>query len=157
VMDGTIKVKAFLVPLDASRTRHLVWASRDETKQPAEFHRLLGGHVEFGEHSVEAAKREIAEELDMEVTEVSLLGVLESIFEYAHRPGHEVVFVYAGTIAEAVVPAKGAWFDDGGPIRVEWRPVSADTDVPLYPEGTQRLIDDWVHSSRIHLEPPPRG
>jgi hypothetical protein len=55
-----------------------------------------------------------------------------------------VAFVYAGTIAEGVVPAEGGWFDDGGPIRVEWRPVDTDTDIPLYPDGTQRLIDGWV-------------
>ncbi len=142
-----IMVKTYAVLLDASRTRHLVWVSRDETKQPAAFHRLLGGHVEFGERSIEAVVREIAEELHTELTDVALLGVLESIFWYAGRPGHEVVFVYGGTIAEGVVPPDGAWFDDGGPIRVEWRPVEGEIDVPLYPDGVQALVDAWVGSA----------
>ena len=143
-MDRTIRVKAFAVLLDGSRSRHLVWVSRDETKQPATFHRLLGGHVEFGEHSADAVVREIAEELATDLAEVTLLGVIENVFTYAGNPGHEVVFVYAATVAAGVVPDEGGWFDDGGPIRVEWRPVDVQTDIPLYPEGTQSLIDDWI-------------
>ena len=144
----SIKLKAFAVLLDASRTRHLVWLGRDETKQPPQFHRLLGGHVEFGEPSAEAVVREIGEELGTELIGATLLGVVENVFEYAGQPGHEVVFVYAGTLAEGVVPADGGWFDDDGPIRVEWRAVDTDTDIPLYPEGTQRLIESWIDSGR---------
>jgi hypothetical protein len=77
--------------------------------------------------------------------------VVEDIFEYAGELGHEVAFVYTGSIAEGVVPVEGGWFDDGGPIRVEWRPVVTDTDVPLYPDGVQRLIDDWIQSGQAHL------
>lgn len=143
-VDRVIKVKAFAVLLDASRTRHLVWVSRDETKQPTTFHRLLGGHVEFGEHSADAVLREIAEELHITLVEVTLLGVVEDVFEYAGQPGHEVVFVYGATVADQVVPGDGGWFDDGGPIWVEWRPVDVVTDVPLYPNRAQFLIDDWL-------------
>ena len=143
-MDRMIKVKAFAALMDASRSRHLVWVSRDETKQPATFHRLLGGHVEFGEHAADAVVREIAEELATDLAEVTLLGVIENVFTYAGSPGHEVVFVYAATVATGVVPDEGGWFDDGGPIRVEWRPVDVRTDIPLYPDGTQSLIDAWI-------------
>lgn len=143
-MTGTIKVKAFAVLLDASRTRHVIYLNRDPTKHPAEFHRLLGGHVEFGERSADAVVREIAEELGAELTNTTLLGVVENVFEYAGRPGHEVVFIYGGTIADDVVPAEGGWFDDDGPIRVEWRRVDTNTNIPLYPEGAQQLIDGWV-------------
>ena len=143
-MKHTIAVKAFAVLLDASRSRHLVWVGRDEAKQPATFHRLLGGHVEFGERSADAVVREIAEELGTTLVDVALLGVLENVFRFAGAPGHEVVFVYVGTVADGLVPDDGGWFDDGGPIRVEWRPTAVQTDVPLYPDGTQALIDAWV-------------
>ena len=139
-----IKVKAYAVLLDAARSRHAVWSARDDTKSPPEFHRLLGGHVEFGEHASEAVVREIAEELGVALSDVSLLGVLESIFTYAGEPGHEVAFVYVGELPDDVVPVEGGWFDDGGPIRVDWRAVATDSDVPLYPDGTQRLLDAWV-------------
>ena len=143
-----IKVKAFAVLVDHTRSRHVVWRSRDETKEPSAFHRLLGGHVEFGEGSATAVRREICEELGIELAEVALLGVLENVFEYAGRPGHEVVFVYGATIPDGVVPDGGGWFDDGGPIWVEWRPVTTATDLPLYPAGTQRLLDNWLRTER---------
>ncbi len=143
-MPDTIAVKAFAVLADRARARHLVWVARDETKEPATFHRLLGGHVEFGEHAAEAVVREIAEELHVELAEATLLGVLENVFTYAGTPGHEVVFVYAAEVAGDTVPDDGAWFDDGGPIRVEWRPVDAPAGIPLYPDGTQALLDGWI-------------
>lgn len=143
-MDPVIKVKAFAVLTDPSRNRHLVWASRDETKEPAAFHRLLGGHVEFGERAAEAVVREIDEELHVELDAVTFLGVLENVFRYAGAPGHEVVFVYAAEVPDSTVPDDGGWFDDGGPIRVEWRAVDAQSEIPLYPEGAQGLLDAWV-------------
>jgi ADP-ribose pyrophosphatase YjhB (NUDIX family) len=143
-VERPIRVKAFAVLLDRSRSRHVVWVAQDETKRPTTFHRLLGGHVEFGERSADAVVREINEELGTRLEEVVLLGVLENVFRYAGEPGHEVVFVYGATIRDGVVPDGGAWFDDGGAIWVEWRPVDARTEIPLYPDGTQALIDDWV-------------
>ncbi|GAA3602796.1 NUDIX hydrolase [Microlunatus ginsengisoli] len=143
-MQETITVKAYAVLLNESRSRHVVWRGTDPTKRPTDFHRMLGGHVEFGERARDAVVREIAEELGTELSEVSPIGVLESIFRFAGRPGHEVVFLYAATIADGVVPDVGGWFDDGGPIRVEWRAVRTDTDIPLYPDGAQRLIAEWI-------------
>ena len=58
------------------------------------FCRPLGGGVEFGEHSRDAVRREIREEVGAEVERLELVGVLENIFTYEGAPGHEVVFVY---------------------------------------------------------------
>ena len=57
-------------------------------------------------------------------------------------PGHEVVFLYSGRLADDVVPADGGDFLDGStPIRVEWRPRDdAGCDLPLYPDGVADLI-----------------
>jgi 8-oxo-dGTP pyrophosphatase MutT (NUDIX family) len=53
-----------------------------------------GGGVEFGERSEEALRREIREELNTELKEPVLIGVIENRFIYAGKAGHEVVFVY---------------------------------------------------------------
>ena len=137
-------MKAYAVLVDASRTRHAVWRGRDPSKDPSDFHRLLGGHVEFGERSADAVVREIAEELGTALVRPVLLGVLENVFTFDGRPGHEVVFVYAGSLPDGVVADEGGWFDDGGPIWVEWRPIQTDLEIPLYPAGVQRLIDSSV-------------
>lgn len=153
-MDPVIKVKAFAVLANPARSRHLVWVARDETKQPTTFHRLLGGHVEFGEHAAQAVVREIAEELHVELDGVTFLGVLENVFRYAGEPDHEVVFVYAAVVPDGTVPDDGGWFDDGGPIRVEWRPVDDASKIPLYPDGTQALLEAWVAGTHAGTAAP---
>jgi ADP-ribose pyrophosphatase YjhB (NUDIX family) len=140
---GQIKVKVFAVLLDGSGTRHLVWRGADSTRTPDRFHRLLGGHLEFGESTVAGVEREIEEELGTRLLEPRLLGVLESRFVHEGEPGHEIVFVYAGRLADPeVVGPDGAWVTDNDvPIWVEWRPVDdAGLDVPLYPDGLRELL-----------------
>jgi ADP-ribose pyrophosphatase YjhB (NUDIX family) len=138
-----IKVKAFAVLLNSARDAHLVWRGSDETKVPAHFHRLLGGHVDFGEATIDAIRREILEETAAELAEPRLVGVLENRFVYQDVPGHEIVFVYAGQLdPPGPVPVSGRWLtDNDAPVWAEWRPVHAEpTAPPLYPDGVQRLI-----------------
>jgi len=54
----------------------------------------MGGGVEFGETSEEALKREFAEEIQAELTNIKYLGCLESIFTFSGKQGHEILFVY---------------------------------------------------------------
>lgn len=145
-----ITVKAFAVLLNESGDAHLVWRGADVTKTPSEFHRLLGGHVEFGEATAAAVEREIREETGVELGDPRLLGVLENRFMFQEQPGHEIVFVYAGTWC-ASVPLAGRWLSDNGQsIWVEWRPVRPlDPTLPLYPQGTQALIDTMVGSQGL--------
>jgi ADP-ribose pyrophosphatase YjhB (NUDIX family) len=157
MLDGSIKAKAFAVILSADGSRHAVWRGTDATKTPKDFHRLLGGHIEFGEHAVDTVVREISEELGATLVDATLLGVLENVFSFEGRAGHEIVFVYGGRLAEdEVIPATGGvFFDNGQPIDVEWRPVAdAGTPLPLYPSGADRLVVSWAGSSRGH---PPAG
>ncbi|MEP9381317.1 NUDIX hydrolase [Nocardioides cheoyonin] len=139
-----IRVKAFAVILDRTAERHAV--ARMATAENPVFHRPLGGSVKHGEHSSEAVVREVAEELGATFVEPVLLGVLESLFTIEGESGHEIVFVYAGRLAEQeAIPDEGRPFRDLDKDRyVEWRPVTGLLDVPLLPEGLQDLIDVWV-------------
>ena len=137
-----IRVKAFAVLRNAARSHHLVLRAHDPVKGQ-DFHRLLGGGIELGERSEAAVVREIAEEIEATLLDPTLLGVVENVFEFAGERGHEVVFVYAGHLAEGDhVPAEGGTYADNGvPMRVEWRPLDdADVDLPLYPEGVRELL-----------------
>ena len=140
-----IKVKAFAVLPDAQGSHHLVWRGRDHTARPEEFHRLLGGHLEHGESSLDGVLREVHEETGSTLEEPRLLGVLESRFVHQGEPGHEIVFVYTGRLADpGVVPPEGGWLaDNGDPIRVDWRPFDdAEVSLPLYPDGLRDLLGD---------------
>jgi ADP-ribose pyrophosphatase YjhB (NUDIX family) len=146
-----ITVKAFAVLLNPARGAHLVWRGHDATKTPPDFHRLLGGHVEFGEAAVDAVRREILEETAAELLDPRRLGILENRFVYEDQPGHEIVFVYTGSLTPPEpVPVGGGWLsDNGAPIWVEWRSLTAgEGEIPLYPDGVQSLIDTLVGDGR---------
>lgn len=48
--------------------------------------RPLGGGIEFGERSADAIVREIREELGQPISDLRLIGTLESIFTYLGKP-----------------------------------------------------------------------
>ena len=138
-----IRVKAMAYLPNAAGTHHAVLKASDPSDGRT-FHRLLGGGVELGERSEEAVVREIAEELRATLLEPRLLGVLENVFTYDGERGHEVVFVYAGRLAEGdVVPPEGGWYDDvGTPMWVGWRRCDEGDSAlpPLYPDGVGKLV-----------------
>jgi ADP-ribose pyrophosphatase YjhB (NUDIX family) len=140
---AVIRVKAMAYLPNAAGTHHAVLRGEDPSDGRI-FHRLVGGGVEHGERAADAVVREVAEELRATLVEPRLLGVLESIFTFDGEPGHEVVFVYAGRLAEGdVVPPEGGWYDDLGiPMWVEWRPCDAPEhdSLPLYPDGVGALL-----------------
>ena len=138
-----IRVKAFALILDDAGARHVVLRGVDPSATDEHFHRFLGGSVELGERSEAAVVREIREELGATLLEPRLVQVIENVFEFDGELGHEVVFLYAGRLAEAhVVPLEGAeFYDNGQPMWVEWRPVDdAGLDVLLYPEMDVRRV-----------------
>lgn len=142
-----IRTKAMAILLNAARTHHAVIRLADPTKDCPDFHRLVGGSVELGERSIDAVVREVGEELGTTLREPRLLGVLENVFVFEGEPGHEVVFLYAGELADPdVVPSEGGWFQDNGvPMFVEWRPVDdSGHEWPLYPGGAGDLARSLV-------------
>ncbi len=76
----------------------------DSVKQDY-FCRPLGGGIEFGESSQDAMLREIREEIDLEIENLKLIEVIENIFVYEGKQGHEIVFVYDAEFVDK------SWYD----------------------------------------------
>jgi ADP-ribose pyrophosphatase YjhB (NUDIX family) len=142
------------MPVDELRIRPIAIAliRRGDDVLAAEFYdptrdvtfcRPLGGGIEFGESAEDALRREFDEEIGAELTDVRLLGVLESRFHGFDRPGHEIVFVFAAELADASLydrdPVAPVADDD---TVAAWHPISrfADGSVPLYPDGALDLL-----------------
>jgi len=53
-----------------------------------------GGHVEFGESAEGALRRELKEELDISIKNVSFIGAMENIFREERRKKHELNLVF---------------------------------------------------------------
>ena len=120
--------------------RLLVFEGYDTAKKD-HFYRPLGGTIEFGESSAEAAAREMAEELDTEVRNVRWLGVIENIFTVHGQTGHEIVMLYeADFVDERLYGRNPIWGqeDDGSPIKAVWKPMDD------FREGRGRLVPEGL-------------
>lgn len=121
----------------------LVNEAYDPVKQQT-FFRPIGGGIEFGETSAQAVAREVQEELGLPITDVRLLGTLESIFTYAGTPGHEIVQVYDAKFVDSAVyelPHLNAQESDGAAFIAKWHSCASFTnESPLVPDGIYELL-----------------
>jgi NADH pyrophosphatase NudC (nudix superfamily) len=89
-----------------------------------DFYRLIGGGIEFGETGAEALKREVKEEINVEIKNVKYLGLIENVFNYEGKDMHEIILLYKADfkdkniykrkeieIADSRHPQKAYWLD----------------------------------------------
>jgi len=86
-----IKVKALCLFQDEEEI--FVSKSYDTVKKDY-FYRPIGGTTEFCEYTIDTIKREILEEMNTEIRNVTLEKIWENIFVCDGINGHEIVFLY---------------------------------------------------------------
>jgi ADP-ribose pyrophosphatase YjhB (NUDIX family) len=124
--------------------RVLVSEMLDELDGP--FYRPPGGGIEFGETSADAARRELREEFGIDVSALTLLGVLENIFEERGTRFHEICFIYETIVAaELLERLDGVTVLDLPDGEVEVARVRSLAEIrapaaPLYPDGVKALL-----------------
>ncbi len=122
----------------------LVFDAYDSVKRE-QFHRPLGGGIEFGERAAEAIERELLEETGSQACVGQLLGVLENLFTYEGDPWHEIVFVFEVELDEQSVYERDTFevveMINGEEVRVPvlWAD-PASLEAPLYPDGLRELL-----------------
>jgi ADP-ribose pyrophosphatase YjhB (NUDIX family) len=131
---GTIRVSAMAV---VRRGDAVLASLGSDPSDGRTFHRLLGGGVDFGETGEQALRREFREELAAELDEVRSLGVVENIFTWNAKPGHEVVLMFSARLRDASLYEREdlVVLDSGDPVH--WVPL-ADVRAGrtlLFPEG----------------------
>lgn len=119
-----------------------------DTVKRQTFYRPLGGRIEFGETGVQTIARELREEISAAVTDVHYLGTLENIFVYNGQPGHEIVLVYDGVLADQTlyerVSIEGREDEDELLFTAYWKSLDefrGQDRPPLYPHGLLELLD----------------
>ena len=94
------RIRPLAICVFLNNNRILVAEGYDPVKQQT-FYRPLGGGIEFGEASADTVRRELKEELNVEVGELRYLGALENIFVFNGIPGHEIVMIYDGVLVDS--------------------------------------------------------
>jgi len=59
------------------------------------FYFFPGGHVEFSEKAEDALKRELKEELDLEIEKMEYMGTVENIYEEDGDKHHEINLIFS--------------------------------------------------------------
>lgn len=122
-----------------------------------DFHRPIGGGVEFGETSGEALEREFREELDVAVSAGPTVGTVENLFTWDGEQQHEVVIARAAEFEDDALYDRDRFdgIDDGGAVEYEatWRTLRdlRAAPEPLYPEKLPGLLEGEAGTGRGHL------
>lgn len=108
------------------------------TTEKDDFWNLPGGRVEFNESTDQTIKREIKEELDIEIQMSKLLFVNEDFFEYEDKRYHEIGFYYLIDFPDGheVLTKDGEFkgIEDNGRLIFKWFLLDELKDLNVYPE-----------------------
>jgi len=94
------RIRPLAVAIVRNGSKILAEKGYDSKKQEG-YYRLMGGTIEFAETASSALVREFREELGADITVGKQLKVVQNIFEWEGKKGHEICFVYEAEFADA--------------------------------------------------------
>ena len=107
------------------------------------FYRPLGGGIEVGEYARNAIVREIREELGRAIEPIRRRAVIENVFTYRGKQGHEVVFLIESAFSDdAAYDQETFVAEDEEATRARWMPVQSFIrgEEIVYPTGIADLL-----------------
>ncbi|GAA0595163.1 NUDIX hydrolase [Virgibacillus siamensis] len=132
------EIRSLAICIFSYRDLILVAEGYDSVKDKY-FYRPIGGGIEYGELSEDAVVREVREEIEAEIREVTYLGTIENIFTFNGEVGHEIVMVYDADFVDNSFYNIGSFEgkeDDGSVFKLIWCSLSD------FQEGNRRLVPD---------------
>jgi ADP-ribose pyrophosphatase YjhB (NUDIX family) len=127
---------------------------RAEEAEPFWF--LPGGRAELGESAMETLKREMREELGVEVTIERLLYIVENFYQFSDSAAshHELGLYFLMTFPpDAYLYQLSGPFlreDNGMPITFAWLQLDKLAQLPIYPTVFQEVLQ-VIPTSTMHI------
>lgn len=86
------------------------------------FYFPIGGRIKVNETSLDAAKRELKEEINLRIERLDYVATSENFFQYDEKPFHEISVIYYAQAEDADLPANFSAFDIDGMNGQDIRP-----------------------------------
>jgi 8-oxo-dGTP pyrophosphatase MutT (NUDIX family) len=120
-----------------------------EPSSGQKFYIPVGGGVEFGEYSLDAAIREVQEEIGEEIENVRLITISENIFDYNTINEHEIVFVYKADLKNKesyFSSLNGGLNAEGKEIKLIWAGLDEikQKNISLYPGNLMQILEKII-------------
>jgi len=119
------------------------------------YYHLPGGHIEIGEDSLSAVKREIKEELDFDCIKANLFCIQENFYEKKGVAHHGVEYYYLIEIEENVETInKEIEENDRGVAKhlsVRWVDLQELKETDLRPKTLKESIINTALDSLVHI------
>jgi ADP-ribose pyrophosphatase YjhB (NUDIX family) len=108
---------------------------------------LPGGHPQFGETSQDALRREILEEMGVEIEVQRLLWVGENFFPWGRKDCHQVcLYFLAGLAGQPCIPQEETFLASDQlegqriPLEFSWHAIHSLKGILIYPLGVNEKI-----------------
>ncbi|MCC8399171.1 MAG: RpiB/LacA/LacB family sugar-phosphate isomerase [Rickettsia endosymbiont of Platyusa sonomae] len=121
----------------------LTTATSDNPNFPSDIFFLPGGHVEYNEPSLQALKREIWEEMNLEIDESELAGILECSWRRKGSIYHELNIVYNIHINGLDLSQPPVAMDHKFHSFI-WKPIDQIGNIVILPESLKTIIKNYV-------------
>ncbi len=120
---------------------HFLFAEGFDPTKNQHYLMPIGGGVEFGERSEDAIRREVLEEIGLDIQNLRLLNVIENLFTFDGIAGHEIVFVYQADLNAPLLHLRGVE-SNGVEFNLRWLSHEEIKHLawPVFPDGLLDLM-----------------
>ena len=118
------------------------------------FWALPGGKVQIMEKTKDTIKREIKEEIGLDLIDVKMLSVSENFFTFKNEDIHQYIFTYSGKLVDNRYENKEEFesIEKGKNVVYRWIDVENIDDYEIRPDNVKELINGYIDNKILFFD-----